>query len=92
MERLSTFLGRHLWAQVLLVVLLGWAVIILGSPGEPAIVVPARSAVTSAGAVAVLLVLTWQGGRQVRRLREVRETLRGSPGGPGAGGEAPEER
>ncbi|WP_073933984.1 hypothetical protein [Streptomyces sp. CB02400] len=91
-ERLNTFLSRHLWAQVLLVVLLGWAVIILGSSGEPAIVVPARSAVTSAGAVAVLLVLTWQGGRQVRRLREVRETLRGSPGGPGAGGEAPEER
>ncbi|MEW2074407.1 MULTISPECIES: hypothetical protein [unclassified Streptomyces] len=184
MERLNTFLGRHIWAQILLVVLLGWAVIMLMSPGEPALVVLARAAVTSVGAVAVLLVLrarekrvaggsgdrlvtldrrlrhgeipsspadreamldlaeqrlrrtrhrrpalavlylmyallvaaplllgnvrqalvcgllgavclpllTWQGGRQVRRLREVRETLRGSRGGAGAGGEAPEER
>ncbi|OSP43875.1 hypothetical protein B7767_07880 [Streptomyces sp. 13-12-16] len=57
MERLNTFLGRHIWAQVLLVVLLGWAVIMLMSPGEPALVVLARSAVTSVGAVAVLLVL-----------------------------------
>ncbi|MFF6814012.1 hypothetical protein ACFZAG_29635 [Streptomyces sp. NPDC012403] len=184
MERLNTFLGRHIWAQILLVVLLGWAVIMLMSPGEPALVVLARAAVTSVGAVAVLLVLrarekrvaggsgdrlvtldrrlrhgeipsspadreamldlaeqrlrrtrhrrpalavlylmyallvaaplllgnvrqalvcgllgavclpllTWQGGRQVRRLREVRETLRGSRGGAGAGGEAPVER
>ncbi|MFI5566959.1 hypothetical protein ACIA6T_06195 [Streptomyces sp. NPDC051740] len=174
MERLNTFLGRHIWAQVLLVVLLGWAVIMLMSPGEPPLVVLARSAVTSVGAVAVLLVLrarekraaggsgdrlvtldrrlrhgeipsspadreamldlveqrlhrtrhrrpalavlclvyvllvaaplllgqvrpalvcallgaiclpllTWQGGRQVRRLREMREALRGSTGGP----------
>lgn len=64
----------------------------LMSPGDPALAVPVRSAVTSAGAVAVLLVLTRQGGRQVRRPREVRETLRGSPGGAGAGGEAPVER
>lgn len=184
MERLNTFFGRHIWAQVLLVVLLGWAVIMLMSPGEPPLVVLARSAVTSVGAVAVLLVLrarekraaggsgdrlvtldrrlrhreipsspadreamldlveqrlhrtrhrrpalavlclmyallvaaplllgqvrqalvlgllgaiilpllTWQGGRQVRRLREVRETLRGSPGGADAGGEASEGR
>ncbi|MGW4026786.1 hypothetical protein [Streptomyces sp. NPDC005009] len=92
MERLNTFLGRHLWAQVMLVVLLGRAVSTLMSPGEPALVVSARSAVTSVGAVAVLLVLTWQGGRKARRLCEVRETLRGSTGGAGAGGEAPEER
>ncbi|MGC0379512.1 hypothetical protein [Streptomyces sp. SAI-229] len=184
MERLNTFLGRRTWAQVLLVVLLGWAVIMLMSPGEPALVVLARSAVTSVGAVAVLLVLrarekraaggsgdrlvtldrrlrhgeipssptdreamlglveqrlhrtrhrrpalavlclmyallvaaplllgqvrqalvlgllgavvlpllTWQGGRRVRRLREVRAALRGSHGGADAGGGAPEGR
>lgn len=57
MERINTFFGRHVWAQVLLTVLLGWAVIMLMSPGEPPLVVLTRAAVTSAGAVAVLLVL-----------------------------------
>ncbi|MEW1873026.1 hypothetical protein AB0420_33895 [Streptomyces caelestis] len=57
MERLNTFLGRHVWAQVLLVVLLGWVVIMLMSPGEPALALLLRAAVTSVGAVAVLLVL-----------------------------------
>ncbi|MEZ3178160.1 hypothetical protein KYY02_05375 [Streptomyces pimonensis] len=184
MERLNTFFGRHVWAQVLLVVLLGWAVIMLMSPGEPALVVLLRAAVTSVGAVAVLLVLragekraaggsgdrlvaldrrlrhgelpsssaerkamldlaeqrlrrtrhrrpalvvlwlmyalfvaaplllgevrqalvcgllgavvlpllTWQGGRQVRRLREVRDTLRKGADGADADGEAPAAR
>ncbi|MFF5158276.1 hypothetical protein ACFY3N_18895 [Streptomyces sp. NPDC000348] len=184
MERFTTFFGRHVWAQVLLVVLLGWAVIMLMSPGEPALVVLVRAAVTSVGAVAVLLVLrarekraaggsgdrlvtldrrlrhgeipsspadreamlnlveqrlhrtrhrrpalvglylmyallvtaplllgdvrqalvcgllgaitlpllTWQGGRQVRRLHEVRETLRKGTDGAGAGDGAPAVR
>lgn len=66
MERINTFLGRHVWVQVLLTVLAGWAVIMLMSPGEPPLVVLARAAVMSVGAVAVLLVLRAREKRAAR--------------------------
>lgn len=66
MERINTFFGRHVWAQVLLTVLLGSAVITLMSPGEPPLVVLTRAAVMSACSVAFLLMLR---AREVRAAR-----------------------
>ncbi|MFD5074058.1 hypothetical protein [Streptomyces sp. NPDC058371] len=57
MERLNTFLAKHLWLQVVLSALAATAAILLIDPGRSSVAVLLRVAVTSIGAVIVLIVL-----------------------------------
>ncbi|MES9525273.1 hypothetical protein [Streptomyces capoamus] len=54
--RVSRFLGRHLWLQVVLSLLAASALIMLLFPGRSFASVLVRTAVTSVGAIAVLVV------------------------------------
>ncbi|MEW2258419.1 hypothetical protein [Streptomyces sp. NPDC047869] len=55
MERLTDFLGRHLWVQILLSVLLASALILLLYPSSSAASVLTRTALCSLGGIAVVL-------------------------------------
>ncbi|MGW2913093.1 hypothetical protein ACWC9X_21900 [Streptomyces asoensis] len=71
MERLNSFLGRHLWLQFVLSILLASALVMLLYPGRSAVSVVLRTAVVSVGGIVVVLV---------RRNRE-KKTAGGSTNG-----------
>lgn len=54
MERINTYLAKHLWAQMLLSVLAASVLIMLVFPGRSFLSVVVRTAVTSVGVIAVI--------------------------------------
>lgn len=57
MERISTFLGKHLWLQAALSILVASAVILLLFPGRSVLWVVVRVAVSSLGGIAVVILV-----------------------------------
>ncbi|MFF7206221.1 hypothetical protein [Streptomyces sp. NPDC008141] len=57
MEKVTTFLGKHVWLHIVLAVLCASTVIMLIDPGDSALAVVLRVAVMSIGAVIVLLMV-----------------------------------
>ncbi|MFE9680301.1 hypothetical protein [Streptomyces sp. NPDC006285] len=57
MERVNTFLGKHVWLQFALSVLAASALVALLFPGDSVLSVVSRTALMSVGGIAVLLVV-----------------------------------
>ncbi|MYW18591.1 hypothetical protein GT039_24195, partial [Streptomyces sp. SID2955] len=55
MERVSTFLGRHVWLQLVLSLLVAVALVTLLFPGPSVLSVAVRTTITSLGAIGVFL-------------------------------------
>lgn len=57
MERLNSYLGKHLWAQIVLTLLVASAVSMLLFPGRSFGTVLVRTAVVSAGGIAIMIAM-----------------------------------